>query len=261
VSSLSASDTAVQVEGLHITYRAQYEKVPTMKSALLKMGRRERAYREVQALRGVSFDVPRAQVMGIVGANGAGKSTLMRVVAGILPPTAGRVRVHGRVSTLLALGVGFNNNLSGRDNVLLGGLAAGLTRDEVAERYDEITEFAELGDFMDLPMKTYSAGMYGRLGFAVAVHMRPDILLIDEALSAGDARFKEKCTEKMKDLCSEDRTILIVSHGLATVKEMCTEAVWLHQGQLLQRGRPDDVVDAYVHFLRVGETPSVLEDV
>jgi teichoic acid transport system ATP-binding protein len=260
VSSLSASDTAVQIEGLHITYRAQYEKVPTMKNALLRMGRRERAYRDVNALRGVSFDVPRAQVMGIVGANGAGKSTLMRVIAGILPPTAGRVRVYGRVSTLLALGVGFNNNLSGRENVLLGGLAAGLTRDEVAERYDEITEFAELGDFMDLPMRVYSSGMYGRLAFSVAVHMDPDILLVDEALSVGDARFKRKCFDKMRELCAQAGTILIVSHALKSIRQLCTEVIWMHKGQIAMRGEPDTVVDAYRQFLQLGESDVIDED-
>ncbi len=148
--------------------------------------------------------------MGVVGANGAGKSTLMRTVAGILPPNSGRVEVNGRVSTLLSLGVGFNRKLTGRQNVVLGGLAAGLTRAELAERYDEIVDFAELEDFMDMPMRTYSSGMYGRLAFAVAVTMHPDILIIDEALSVGDARFRKKSFERMRELCSEDRTILLV---------------------------------------------------
>jgi ABC-type polysaccharide/polyol phosphate transport system ATPase subunit len=143
----------------------------------------------------MSFQVPHGTVLGVVGVNGAGKSTLMRTVAGILPPTQGRIVVHGRVSTLLALGVGFKNDLSGRDNVVLGGLAAGLTREQLAAKYREIAEFAELGDFMDAPMRTYSAGMYGRLAFSVAVNMEPDILLIDEALSVGDARFKRKSFE------------------------------------------------------------------
>ena len=151
----------------------------------------------------------------MVGANGAGKSTLVRTIAGILPPSEGRVEIHGRVSTLLALGVGFNKELSGRDNIVLGGLAAGLKRGQLAEKYDDIVEFAGLEDFMDMPMRTYSSGMYGRLAFAVAVMIEPDILLIDEALSVGDAKFRRKCARKMRELCSEDRTVVLVSQPSA----------------------------------------------
>src|SRR3712207_1889005 len=151
----------------------------------------------------VSFEVPRGTVMGVVGANGAGKSTLMRTVAGILPPTSGRVEVNGRVSTLLALGVGFNRALTGRQNVVLGGLAAGLSREQVAAKYEDIVRFAELGEFMDMPMRTYSSGMYGRLAFSVAVNMDPNILLIDEALSVGDARFRKKSAQIGRASCRE----------------------------------------------------------
>ncbi len=191
---------AIRVQDLTVTYRTTYERVPTFKSTLVRLGRRERAVREIEA-RSVSFDVPHGEVMGVVGVNGAGKSTLMRAVAGILPPTRGRIIVNGRVSTLLALGVGFNAALSGRENVVLGGLAAGYSRAQVEAKYEEIAEFADLGDFLDLPMKTYSSGMYSRLAFSVAVHMEPDILIVDEALSAGDAKFRQKAQRKMLDLC------------------------------------------------------------
>src|SRR3954466_4297856 len=163
-SLLSASDKlSIRVEDVSVTYRTSFERAPTLRSTVLRLGRRERVVREIEAVRGVSFDVPHGAVLGVVGANGAGKSTLVRTIAGILPPSEGRVEVHGRVSTLLALGVGFNKNLSGRDNVVLGGLAAGLKRAQLAEKYDDIVEFAELGEFMDMPMRTYSSGMYGRL--------------------------------------------------------------------------------------------------
>jgi ABC-type polysaccharide/polyol phosphate transport system ATPase subunit len=217
--------------------------------------------REVQALKSVSFEVPEGQVLGVVGANGAGKSTLMRTVAGILPPNSGRVEVHGRVSTLLALGVGFNRKMTGRQNVVLGGLAAGLTREQLAEKYEEIVAFAELEDFMDMPMRTYSSGMYGRLAFAVAVTMEPEILLIDEALSVGDARFRKKSFRKMRQLCSEDRTILLVSHALGSIKELCDQAIWIHKGELRMWDEPDNVVDAYTEFLEVGEDAFTMEDV
>jgi ABC-type polysaccharide/polyol phosphate transport system ATPase subunit len=271
VISLSASEVApreavttappaISVQDLHITYRTPIQTVPTLKSTLIRLGRRERIVREVHAIQGISFDVPEGTVMGVVGANGAGKSTLMRSVAGILSPTSGRIEVHGKVSTLLSLGVGFNAALSGRQNVILGGLAAGLSRKEIADKYDEITAFAELEEFMDMPMRTYSSGMFGRLAFAVAVHMDPDILLIDEALSAGDAHFKEKATAKMNELVSKARTMLVVSHGLATIRDMCHEAIWMHKGTLMMRGEPQAVIDAYTHFLKVGETPATMED-
>ena len=212
-------------------------------------------------MRDVTFDVPHGAVLGIIGVNGAGKSTLMRTVAGILPPTSGRIEVHGRVSTLLALGVGFKGDLSGRENVVLGGLAAGLTRDQLAEKYDEIAEFAELGDFMDMPMRTYSSGMYGRLAFSVAINMEPDILLIDEALSVGDARFREKSFAKMRELCSSSSTILLVSHGLNAIRKLADEVIWLHQGEIAMQGEATEVIQAYKRFLDVRESDIADDDV
>jgi ABC-type polysaccharide/polyol phosphate transport system ATPase subunit len=249
------------VEDVSVTYRTSLEAAPTLKNTVLKLGRREKVVREVQALKNVSFEVPEGQVLGVVGANGAGKSTLMRTVAGILPPNSGRVEVHGRVSTLLALGVGFNRKMTGRQNVVLGGLAAGLTRVQLAEKYDEIVSFAELEDFMDMPMRTYSSGMYGRLAFAVAVTMEPEILLIDEALSVGDARFRKKSFRKMRELCGENRTILLVSHALGSIKELCDQAIWIHKGELRMWDEPENVVDAYTEFLEVGEDAFTMEDV
>ena len=255
------SDPSIRVDGLSVTYRTSFDKKPTLKSSIVRMGRGERIVREIEALRDVSLEVHHGAVLGIVGANGAGKSTLVRAIAGILPPTEGRVEVHGRVSTLLALGVGFNKSLTGRENVVLGGLAAGLSRDELDEKYHEIADFAELGDFMDLPMRTYSSGMYGRLAFAVAVHMDPDILLIDEALSVGDARFKRKSFDKMQELCAEARTIVLVTHALRSVQELCSEAIWLHKGRLAISAEPERVVEAYTRFLDVGQSDEVvLED-
>ena len=262
MSSLSASKPArIRVEDVSVTYRTSLDRNPTLKSTLLRLGRRERIIREIEALRKVSFEVPHGKVLGVVGANGAGKSTLMRAVAGILPPTSGRIEVHGRVSTLLSLGVGFNRKLTGRQNVVLGGLAAGLTRAQLREKYDEIVAFAELEDFMDMPMRTYSSGMYGRLAFAVAVTMEPEILLIDEALSVGDARFRKKSFRKMRELCSENRTILLVSHALGSIKELCDQAIWMHKGELRMWDEPDAVVDAYTEFLEVGEDAFTMEDV
>jgi ABC-type polysaccharide/polyol phosphate transport system ATPase subunit len=265
VNLLSVSERVrIRVEDVSVTYRTSLERSPTLKSTLLRLGRRQRIIREIEAIKNVSFEVPNGKVMGVVGANGAGKSTLMRTVAGILPPTSGRVEVQGRVSTLLSLGVGFNRKLTGQENVVLGGLAAGLTRAELREKYDEIVEFAELEDFMDMPMRTYSSGMYGRLAFAVAVTMHPDILIIDEALSVGDARFRRKSFEKMRELCGENRTILVVSHALGSIEKLCHEAIWMDKGQMRMWDEPHAVVEAYTEFLGVRdevEDPVTMEDV
>lgn len=253
--------SAISVHDLDVTYRTSVEARPTLKGAIVRLGRPHRSIREIEALKDVSFAVPKGSVFGVIGANGAGKSTLMRAVAGILPPTKGKIEIHGRVSTLLALGVGFNGALTGRQNVVLGSLAAGLTRAEIDLKYDEIAAFAELGDFMDMPMRTYSSGMYSRLAFSVAVNMDPDILLIDEAMSAGDAKFRKKAAARMEQLADNAGTMLLVSHALGTIKDMCTEAIWLHKGQLIQRGHPDDIVAAYTKFLEVGEDALTLEDI
>ena len=251
----------IRVEDVSVTYRTSIERAPTLKTTVLRLGRRQRIVREVEAIKHVSVEVGHGKVLGIVGANGAGKSTLVRTIAGILPPTSGRVEVHGRVSTLLALGVGFNKELTGRENVVLGGLAAGLSRLQVRDKYEEIVDFAELDEFMDMPMRTYSSGMYGRLAFSVAVNMEPDILLIDEALSVGDARFRRKSFDKMKELCGEDRTIVLVSHAMGSIQELCDEVVWMHKGELQMWDEPDTVIHAYTKFLDVGEDALTMEEV
>ena len=259
-SSDGRSPLAIDVEDVSVTYRTSLEKKPTFKSTVVRLGRRERTVREIEAVKNVSLEVRRGSVVGIMGANGAGKSTLVRTMAGILPPTSGRVEVQGRVSTLLALGVGFDKDLTGRQNVKLGGLAAGLTREQLESKYEDIVEFAELEEFMDMPMRTYSSGMYGRLGFSVAVTMEPDILIIDEALSVGDARFRKKSANRMRALCGGGRTIVLVSHALGTIQDLCDTAVWMHKGELKQQGDPQDVIDAYTAFLEVGEDALTMED-
>jgi len=251
---------AVKVSDLSITYRTTFERKPTLKQALVRFGRGQRAVREVEAIKDVSFEVRTGTAMGIIGSNGAGKSTLMRAMAGILPPTSGSIEVWGRASTLLALGVGFNKNLSGRENIILGGLAAGMSRREVEERADEVAEWTELGDFIDMPMRTYSSGMSARVAFSVAVHMKPDILMIDEALSTGDAHFREKANAKTAEMRDSARAMFLVSHGLGSIKEMCNEALWLDRGKLMMRGEPASVVNAYMKFVKVKRRESAMED-
>lgn len=258
--ALPGEPPTVSVQNVSITYRTTFEKVPTLKSAIVRLGRGERAIREIKAVQNLSFDVARGTAIGIIGANGAGKSTLMRSIAGVLPPTSGRIEVRGKISSLLALGVGFNGQLSGRENVTLGGLAAGLSRAAVEHRADEVAAFAEIGEFMDLPMRTYSSGMYQRLAFSVSVHMDPDILLIDEALSAGDASFKVKAAAKMADLMSSARAMFLVSHSLVSVQQLCEDCIWIHKGKLMMRDTPAKCAKAYTKFLEVGENAFTLED-
>jgi len=254
-------DLAISIQDLSVVYRTAFERTPTAKNAVFRAVKREkREFKTVNALQNLSLDIKHGTVLGVIGHNGAGKSTLLRCVAGILAPTEGRIEVHGHISTLLALGVGFNAKLSGRENVILGGLAAGLQRDEVEAKFEEIAEFAELGDFIDLPMNTYSSGMGARLAFAVSVHMDPDILLIDEALSAGDAKFKKKAAAKMNELMGSARTMMVVSHGLGTIKEICNDAIWLDHGRMIQRGTPDEVVAAYTKHVDSGDAATSFHD-
>ena len=254
------SDWVTVVRVADVSKRFVIRKEKSLKERVVNFGRSNLHKEDFWALKDVSFEIAHGTVLGIVGANGAGKSTLVRTVAGILPPTDGRVEVRGRVSTLLALGVGFSKDLSGRENVVLGGLAAGLTRDQLAEKYDDIVEFAELGEFMDLPMRTYSSGMYGRLAFSVAVNMDPDILLIDEALSVGDARFRRKSFEKMRELCGQARTIVLVSHSMGSISDLCDQAIWMHRGELRMWDEPDPVIEAYTRFLDVKEDDAVARE-
>ncbi len=269
MSSLSASnltphnrgEIAVSIKDLNVVYKTTLEKRPTLKNRLLQFSSGKKQTRIVNAVQDFNLEISYGSVLGIVGANGAGKSTLVRTISGILPPTTGRIEVYGSVSTLLALGVGFSQEMTGRDNVILGGLAAGLSRVEIENKFEEIVDFAELSEVIDAPMRTYSSGMYARLAFAVAVTVEPDILIIDEALSTGDAHFKTKSLNRVKELRGHNRALILVSHALATIEEVCNEVAWLHKGKLIQKGDPAAVVNSYKKFLEVGSSPMIDEDV
>jgi ABC-type polysaccharide/polyol phosphate transport system ATPase subunit len=253
---------AVRVEDLWVTFRATRESRQTLKGTLAGLRNRSKSSMLIQALRGVSFEVPAGSVYGVIGRNGAGKTTLFRTIAGILPPTYGRVTVWGHVTPLLSLGVGFNRELTGRENILLGGLTAGLSSDQVADDAWMVEEFAGLGDAIDFPMRTYSSGMFGRLAFSVAAHLNPEILLIDEALAAGDAAFKLKCMQKIMELCERDCTVLIVSHGLEVVRLLASRCVWIDRGQVRMEAEASEVISAYLADEQIDEAdPTALEDV
>jgi ABC-type polysaccharide/polyol phosphate transport system ATPase subunit len=206
-----------------------------------------------QALSDVSFSVAAGRTYGIIGRNGSGKSTMLKLVAGITRPTTGTVKVNGRISALIELGAGFHPEISGRENVFINGIMLGLTKREITRRFDEIVEFAELKDFIDAPVKTYSSGMYMRLGFAVAIHVDPDVLLVDEVLAVGDEGFTHKCLDKFAEFRRRGKTILLVTHSLGLVERFCDEALWLDGGKARGHGDPRRVVGAYVTAVERGE--------
>ena len=220
----------------------------TLKSALLQRSilRDLRPSETFPALQGVSFRVPQGSTFGVVGRNGSGKSTALKLVAGITKPTSGTVSVRGRISALIELGAGFHPEISGRENVFINGIMLGLTKREIQRRFDEIVEFAELTEFIDAPVKTYSSGMYMRLGFAVAIHVDPDVLLVDEVLAVGDEGFTHKCLDKFAEFKRRNKTILLVTHSLGLVERFCDEAVWLDAGRKRAEGDPKRVTGAYV---------------
>jgi ABC-type polysaccharide/polyol phosphate transport system ATPase subunit len=220
----------------------------TLKSALLSgnLVRNLRPEETFFALRNVSFDVAGGQTLGVVGRNGSGKSTALKLVAGITKPTSGSVTVRGRISALIELGAGFHPEISGRENVFINGIMLGLTRREIQHRFDAIVEFAELSEFIDAPVKTYSSGMYMRLGFAVAIHVDPDVLLVDEVLAVGDEGFTHKCLDKFAEFKRRNKTILLVTHSLGMVERFCDTAIWLDGGRKRGDGDPTRVVGAYV---------------
>lgn len=261
MSSLpDSNEITILVKNLGLTYKTRLTHTPNIKEAFVRFGRGEKSVFTVEALKGISFDVKHGTVLGIIGSNGAGKSTLMKAVAGLLPPTSGEIQIRGQVSAMLSLGIGFNPNLTGRQNVLLGGLASGLSRAEIEENFDAIVDFAELRDHIDLPMRTYSAGMFSRLAFSVSTTINPEILVIDEALSAGDASFKEKSYARIQELADQAKTLLIVSHALATIQDLCNEVLWLDHGKIAMQGDPKIVTAAYTEHLHVGDINAIRED-
>jgi ABC-2 type transport system ATP-binding protein/teichoic acid transport system ATP-binding protein len=244
------AEPAVVVDNVSASYHVRLD--AGWRSGLSDMLRRRHATaRVVPALRDISFEIPRGTVLGVIGRNGAGKSTLLRTIAGILAPEEGRVTVRGRISALLAPGVGMNDMLTGRENIILCGLAMGLSRQRLMELTESIAGFAELGEYIDFPVRTYSSGMRMRLAFSVVAHLDPEILLIDETLTGGDAKFQEKTAAKMFELCGGGRTIVLVSHGLSAIRMMATTALWLHQGKTVALGDTDEVVDRYMRYCRI----------
>jgi ABC-type polysaccharide/polyol phosphate transport system ATPase subunit len=241
-------DYAINVDGVSKSYRlwGRRSQFATLKSALLKRDLKLDPDASVAALRNVSFTIDRGEAFGIIGRNGSGKSTMLKLISGILKPTSGKVSVNGRIAALIELGAGFHPEITGRENIYINGIMLGLSRREIEQRFDKIVEFSGIAEFLDQPVKTYSSGMYVRLGFAVAVHVDPDILLIDEVLSVGDEEFSARCIAKIQEMKYRGVTLVFVTHQLDQVRNLCDRAVWLDRGQLEAIGDPMRVVDAYL---------------
>ncbi len=237
--------SVIEANDLWKLYRRPHVKARSVKEAVLQFLRGQRGYEEFYALQSVSFRVEPGEAVGIVGANGSGKSTMLGILARVLLPTRGSVRVDGRVCPLLELGTGFHPDLTGRENVFLNASLLGLGNRETADRYADIVDFAELHDFMDAPVKTYSTGMVVRLGFSVAVHMEPDVLLIDEVLGVGDEHFQHKSYQRLREFKLAGKTLFVVSHSLPAITRVCDRAIWLDRGRIVRDGDAQQVVAEY----------------
>ena len=238
---------AITVKNLHIVYK-ELDKTSIRASWSKKRKKAE----EFEALKGVSFEVEKGKILGIIGKNGSGKSTLLRAIAGIFSPDKGSISLHNNSVSLLSIGVGFNNKLTGYENIYLSGMLLGFSEEEIKNKEKDIIEFADIGKFIYKPVKTYSSGMYSKLAFAITAILETDIILIDEVLSVGDVKFKEKSYNKMKELISDEkRTVVIVSHSLGTIKELCDEIIWLNDGEIVDRGKPEDIIAVYNEFMGV----------
>jgi len=239
------NNEVIRLENASVRYRVPNERVSTFKEYVIRLVQGKIKYNSFLALDNVSFDVKRGQVFGLIGPNGAGKSTLLKLIARVLRPTEGRVLVKGRVAPLLEFGAGFHPELTGRENVYLNGAMLGFTQEEMAAKFDGIVDFAELWDFIDAPLRTYSSGMWARLGFSVATDVDPEILIIDEVLSVGDEAFQRKSTEHINKFRDRGATIMLVSHNMAQIEKMCQHAAWLDQGKLAAIGETPEVIAAY----------------
>lgn len=238
-------DYAVEVNHVSMLFHLNKERVDNVKEYFIRIVTRKLSYTEFWALKDVSFKVEKGDRVGIMGFNGAGKSTLLKVIAGVLKPTQGKAKVQGTIAPMLELGAGFDMNYSGKENIYLYGATMGFSRKFIEEKYDEIVEFSELGDFINAPLKSYSSGMKSRLGFAIATAVKPDVLILDEVLSVGDAAFKEKSEQRILDMMKDGATVLFVSHNTDRVKKICNKAIILTKGQLVAQGEVNEICDIY----------------
>lgn len=243
-------DIVIDVDNVTVRFNLASQKIDNLKEYVIKIIKKELMFQEFLALQDVSFQVRRGEAWGLIGTNGSGKSTMLKAISGILKPYKGTITVTGNIAPLIELGAGFDGNLTARENIFLNGCLLGHSEKYMREHFEEIVDFAELRDFLDSPIKNYSSGMRARLGFAIATMVKPDILIVDEVLSVGDAQFKRKCEARMNEMLSQGTTLLFVSHSIDEVKRLCDHAIWLKKGKAVKMGEVTEVCDAYMQSLK-----------
>ncbi|UYZ34722.1 ABC transporter ATP-binding protein [Clostridium beijerinckii] len=240
------SENAVEIKNVSMMFNKSSERIDNIKEYIVRLAKRNIMFEEFWALKDVSFNIKKGEAIGIVGLNGSGKSTLLKIIAQVMKPTKGSVTVNGSIAPLIELGAGFDMDLSARENIFLNGAVLGYSRAEMKKKFEEIMDFAELWDFVDVAVKNYSSGMIARLGFAIATAHTPDILIVDEILGVGDYKFQEKCEKRMNEIISHGATIIFVSHSIKQVRELCTRAVWIEKGNVVMIGDVEEVCDKYM---------------
>ena len=238
-------ETMIEVKNVSMVFNLATERVDTLKEYVLKLAKHQLMVQKFYALRDINLEIERGEAVALIGVNGSGKSTLLKVIAGVLHPTTGSVQVHGSIAPMIELGAGFDPELTARENIFLNGAVLGHGRKFMEAHFQSIVDFAELWDFVDVPVKNFSSGMVARLGFAIATEIKADVLIVDEVLSVGDFRFQEKCKKRMEEMMSGGTTLLFVSHSTDQVRQLCRKAVWLKKGQIQMMGDVDTVCDAY----------------
>ncbi|MDY7991479.1 ABC transporter ATP-binding protein [Paenibacillus polymyxa] len=242
---MNTPETIIYIENISMRFNMTSEKITTFKEYLIKRFKKQISYTEFWALKNVSFKINKGELFGVLGLNGAGKSTLLKVVAGVLKPTEGSVNVYGKMAPLIELGAGFDAELTARENIFLNGAVLGYSKKEMKQKFKEIVDFAELEEFIDVPVKNFSSGMYARLGFAIATATTPDVLIVDEILSVGDFKFQQKCEKKIKDMVENGTSVILVSHSIDQIRNLCSRGAILEKGQLIKVGDISDVCDFY----------------
>lgn len=246
------AELAVSVENVSMKFNLSQEVVDNLKEYVIKLLKRELFFQEFWALKDITFQVKKGEKVGIIGLNGAGKSTLLKLISGVMKPTTGTIKVNGSIAPLLELGGGFDPNYTGRENIYLRGALLGYSKEFIESKFDEIVEFAELEEFIDVPIKNYSSGMKSRLGFSISTMVQPQILILDEVLAAGDAKFRKKSQDRMNSMLNEKTTVILVSHSMAQIRNLCTRALWLEDGRLVMDGPSKEVTESYLKSIEEG---------
>lgn len=235
----------VDIKDVSMHFNLMIERVDSIKEYIFKFLRGNLLFNDFQALKNISFSIREGEIVGLIGLNGAGKSTLLKIISGVLKPTTGNICINGTIAPLIEVGAGFDPDLTARENIYLNGAILGYTKELLDEKFNEILEFAELQDFIDVPLKNFSSGMYARLGFSIATVIQPDILIVDETLSVGDYKFQEKCEKRIQNMIENGVTIIIVSHSIEMIKRLCTKVVWLEEGNIRAIGKTKDICSIY----------------